>query len=125
MKILVDMNLSPRWVEFLASAGHECVHWCSIGDADAPDIALMEHAAKHDCVVLTHDLDFGGILAATAGKKPSVVQIRAENLSPAAIGAAVLRALVQTEAQLRAGALVTVDPGRARVTLLPLPSAGA
>jgi predicted nuclease of predicted toxin-antitoxin system len=51
------MNLSPRWVEFLASAGHECVHRSSIGDADAPDIALMEYATKPDCVVLTHDLD--------------------------------------------------------------------
>jgi len=27
MKILVDMNLSPRWVEFLANAGIEAIHW--------------------------------------------------------------------------------------------------
>ena len=27
MKLLVDMNLSPRWVPFLLDAGHEAVHW--------------------------------------------------------------------------------------------------
>jgi predicted nuclease of predicted toxin-antitoxin system len=85
----------------------------------------MNLSPRWDCVVLTHDLDFGGILAATAGEKPSVVQIRAENLNPAVIGPTVLRALVQTETQLGTGALVTIDPGRARVTLLPLPSASA
>ena len=120
MKILIDMNLSPRWVKFLAGGGHESVHWSSVGAAGALDTALMEYAAHHGCVVLTHDLDFGAILAATAGDKPSVVQIRADNLSPSAIGAADLRALTQMEPQLSAGALVTVDPGRARVTLLPL-----
>lgn len=27
MRFLVDMNLSPRWVDFLAAAGCEAVHW--------------------------------------------------------------------------------------------------
>jgi hypothetical protein len=31
---------------------------------------------------LTHDLDFSAILAATKGKKPSVIQIRARTASP-------------------------------------------
>jgi predicted nuclease of predicted toxin-antitoxin system len=52
---------------------------------DAADIEIMAYAAKHDYVVLTHDLDFSAILAATQGTKPSVVQIRSDNLSPAAI----------------------------------------
>lgn len=36
--------------------------------------------------LLTHDLDFSAILAATHGKKPSAVKIRAEDLSPDGIG---------------------------------------
>ena len=39
------------------------------------------------------DLDFGAILAATRGEKPSVVQIRAENVSPESIGTAVLQTM--------------------------------
>jgi predicted nuclease of predicted toxin-antitoxin system len=32
---------------------------------DAADSEIMAYAAKHDYVVLTHDLDFSAILAAT------------------------------------------------------------
>jgi predicted nuclease of predicted toxin-antitoxin system len=70
MKLLVDMNLSPRWVKLLADADIEAVHWWSIGAANARDIDIMDFARIKDYVVLTHDLDFGAILAATHGNKP-------------------------------------------------------
>ena len=89
---------------------------------DAADSEIMAYAAKHDYVVLTHDLDFSAILAATQGTKPSVVQIRAENLSPADIGEPLTAALQQMTPELVAGALLTVDPGRTRLNLLPLRS---
>ena len=31
MKLLVDMNLSPSWVDRLARHGFEAVHWSTIG----------------------------------------------------------------------------------------------
>ena len=89
---------------------------------DAADIEIMTYAAKHDYVVLTHDLDFSAILAATQGTKPSVVQIRSDNLSPAAIGEPLIAALQQMTPELEAGALLTVDPSRTRLHLLPLRS---
>lgn len=27
MKLLVDMNLSPLWVDVLKGAGHDALHW--------------------------------------------------------------------------------------------------
>ena len=30
MQVLVDMNLSPGWVGFLAEAGFEAVHWSEV-----------------------------------------------------------------------------------------------
>lgn len=81
----------------------------------------MSHAKSNDPIVLTHDLDFGAILAATHGDKPSVVQIRADDTSTEAIGTAVAAGLRQMESELNAGALVTIEPGRSRVRLLPLP----
>lgn len=122
MKLLVDMNLSPHWVDRLNAAGLPAVHWSSVGRMDAADIEIMAYAAKHDYVVLTHDLDFSAILAATQGTKPSVVQIRSDNLSPAAIGEPLIAALQQMTPELAAGALLTVDPGRTRLHLLPLRS---
>ncbi len=74
MKLLVDMNLSPHWVDRLNAAGLPAVHWSGIGRMDAPDVEIMAYAAKYDYVVLTHDLDFSAMLAATQGTKPSVVQ---------------------------------------------------
>jgi predicted nuclease of predicted toxin-antitoxin system len=31
MKFLIDMNLSPLWVPFLANQGFEAVHWSTVG----------------------------------------------------------------------------------------------
>jgi predicted nuclease of predicted toxin-antitoxin system len=39
---------------------------------DAPDAAIMVHAVTNDLVVLTQDLDFGAILAASGESYPSV-----------------------------------------------------
>lgn len=124
MKLLVDMNLSPRWVGMLTDAGVEAVHWSTIGAKNAPDVQIMAYALANDFVVLTHDLDFSAILAATQGEKPSVVQLRAEDVSPDVIGRQVLVALRQMNAELQEGALVTVDPNRTRLRLLPLHSKG-
>jgi predicted nuclease of predicted toxin-antitoxin system len=124
MKLLVDMNLSPRWVEYLMTAGLEATHWSKLGAGDAPDIAIMAYARANDFVVLTHDLDFGAILAATQGDKPSVVQIRAEDVSPDAVGQQVLTALRQMEADLELGMLLTVDRERTRLRVLPIRSRG-
>ncbi|MDP1613723.1 MAG: DUF5615 family PIN-like protein [Sulfuritalea sp.] len=122
MKLLVDMNLSPRWARMLADAGIEAAHWSTVGANNAPDSEIMAYARANDYVVLTHDLDFSAILAATHGEKPSVVQIRAEDVSPDAIGKQVVVALRQMTSELEEGALLTVDPSRTRLRVLPLPS---
>ena len=120
MKLLVDMNLSPRWVGVLVDAGIEAAHWSTLGASNAPDSEIMAYASVHDYVVLTHDLDFGAILASTHGEKPSVVQIRADDVSPDVIGKQVIMALRQMASELEEGALLTVDPNRTRLRLLPL-----
>jgi predicted nuclease of predicted toxin-antitoxin system len=120
LKLLIDMNLSPRSVELLTQAGFDAVHWVSQGQMDATDVEIMQHAATNDLIVLTQDLDFGAILAASRGNKPSVVQIRADDTNSDRIGADVIRALRQAADDLARGALVTVEPGRQRLTLLPL-----
>lgn len=120
MNIIIDMNLSPRWVGVLTNAGFDARHWSAIGAPIASDAAIMAFARDNDAVVLTNDLDFGTILAATAGKKPSVVQIRANDLSPNAIGTLICEILTRLAADLAQGALVTIDTAKERVTMLPL-----
>jgi predicted nuclease of predicted toxin-antitoxin system len=124
MKLLVDMNLSPRWVAVLADSGIEAAHWSTVGAKNAPDSEIMAYARANNYVVLTHDLDFGAILAATHGEKPSVVQIRADDINPDVISKKVIAALRQMKSELGEGALLTVDPGRTRMRLLPLSQRG-
>ncbi len=120
MKILVDMNLSPRWVRFLTAAGIEAVHWSKVGAEDADDRDVMRWAVEHDHCVLTSDLDFAAILAATHSRRPSVLQLRSDLLTPEAVGAAVLAAARQAHQELVDGAIVSIDVARSRLRVLPL-----
>jgi predicted nuclease of predicted toxin-antitoxin system len=119
MKFLVDMNLSPGWVAFLVDAGFEAVHWIDIGPAEAADAELIQWAAAHGSVVLTNDLGFGAILAATQRQHPSVVQLRGDVLTPGAIGSVLLTAVRQAAAELAEGAILSVDTTRGRLRILP------
>lgn len=122
MKLLIDMNLSPRWEEALERAGIEAAHWSNVGAATASDVEIMAFAEGHGFVVPTHDLDFGAILAATKGRGPSVVQLRADDTSPDANAPVLIAAVRQCGPELQAGALLTVDVAQIRLTLLPLAS---
>jgi predicted nuclease of predicted toxin-antitoxin system len=120
MKLLIDMNLRPGWVSFLAQFGIEAIHWSSIGQANAPDTDIAAHAKTSDYVILTSDLDFAAMLAATRGDKPSVIIIRAVDARPEKIGVKVVSALRAAAPDLEQGALIIVEPHRSRVRLLPL-----
>jgi len=122
MKLLVDMNLSPRWIAFLRDAGWEATHWSTVGKAEASDSEIMAYAAVNNYVVLTNDLDFAAILAASRQKKPSVAQIRAQDLSPIVIGSQIVAALRHVQAELEAGALLTIESDRTRLRVLPFQS---
>ena len=120
MKILVDMNLTPEWIEFLNEHGIAGVHWSDVGDPKALDATIMDFAREHRFVVFTHDLDFGNILAVTHARGPSVLQARVEDPVPSAIGASVVAAIVENAAHLERGALITLDPDRFRIRILPI-----
>lgn len=122
MRIVVDMNLSPAWIDHLGVAGHDVVHWSSVGAPDALDVDVMSWAAEQNRVVLTNDLDFGAMLAASGDAGPSVVQVRADRLGVSEIGDVVLAAIARPERELSDGALLTLDVGRSRLRLLPLTS---
>ena len=114
------MNLSPSWVEFLVAHGVEAVHWSHLGDPRATDSLLMEWARNHDYAVFTHDLDFSALIAKTKASGPSILQVRAQDVLPAALGGEVVRALAAHRDELELGAIVTIDKVAARVRILPI-----
>jgi predicted nuclease of predicted toxin-antitoxin system len=69
----------------------------------------MALAAANGYIVVNHDLNFRAILAATQGVAPSAAQVRAEDASPDVIGTKIAKALHQMQAELEAGALLSID----------------
>ncbi len=120
MKILIDMNLSPDWVNYFAASGMEAIHWSRIGSAQAKDTEIMEYALVNRFVVFTHDLDFGAILAATQAEAPSVLQVRTQETFANVIGDVVMAAIAKFREELEAGALVSIDMQRSKVRILPI-----
>jgi predicted nuclease of predicted toxin-antitoxin system len=94
-----------------------------IGKIDATDRTIMDWAKSHGFIVFTHDLDFGVILAATNAEGPSVIQVRAQDVTPEAIGVLVIGVIRQYSTELQAGSLISVDPARARLRILPIEAA--
>jgi predicted nuclease of predicted toxin-antitoxin system len=121
MRILIDMNLTPRWVGYFVAAGHDCCHWSTIGPSSTPDSRICLYARENDFVLITNDLDFPQILAHTAEGKPSVIILRGEPLTPELRGTAVLRAIADYVGELESGCILIVDwSDRIRARLLPL-----
>ena len=120
MKVVVDNCLPLSWSVWLTQRGVEASHWREIGLPTAPDAEIMKWARDHGAIVLTHDLDFGTLLFQTRAQLPSVIQLRVDDVRPAGIGETVLEIIRQNAAELRAGALVTVETSKQRFRLLPL-----
>jgi predicted nuclease of predicted toxin-antitoxin system len=119
LSILIDMNLSPRWVSTLQRAGWAAIHWSTVGDQSASDMSIMDWADNNGHIVFTNDLDFGALLALSRRGKPSVIQLRSQDVLPEAGAGMLISALQRFEEELRAGALITIDADKQRVRLLP------
>ena len=120
MRIIVDMCLPPALCEVLKDAGHDARHWTATGHPKAMDLEIMRWALENSAVVITHDLDFGDMLALTAAAGPSVIIIREEDVSSEHISGPVLRVLQQFADELERGSLISMTCVLARTRALPL-----
>ncbi len=120
MKFVIDMNLSPIWVDVFLKNGWEAIHWSTVGANNAPDYEIMGWAKENEYIVFTHDLDFGAILATTQTKAPSVIQIRTQDVTPNALENILFTAIEQHQNLLETGALITIDKHKLRARILPL-----
>jgi predicted nuclease of predicted toxin-antitoxin system len=122
MKFVIDMNLSPSWVQAFIEQGWDAVHWSTIGAVSASDEEIMVWAKENDHIVFTHDLDFGTILAATKAKSPSVIQVRTQDTAPDTLKSFLFAAVSQYQHLLQSGALIIIDQRKSRARILPLDS---
>ncbi|HVN77787.1 MAG TPA: DUF5615 family PIN-like protein [Terriglobia bacterium] len=122
MRFLLDMGLAQSTATLLRQLGHDAVHLSSSGLQRLPDSKIVEKTLSEQRILLTHDLDFGRIVALSQKRLPSVVTFRLANMRPDRVNARLLEVLEHLSGDLAAGALVTVTESGFRIRQLPLVS---
>ncbi len=120
MRFLADMGISPKVVDILERLGHQAVHLQQQGLHRLRDSAILEQARKEGCILLTHDLDFGDLLAARGADLPSVIIFRLRNMRPERVELYLLNIVSRYPKALEDGTIITVTEGRVRVRNLLL-----
>lgn len=123
MKFLLDMGISPEAGEFLRGLGFEAVHLHEEGLDTLPDPLILEKAREQGFVLLTHDLDFPELVAASGAVLPSVIVFRLRNMRPESVSSHLQRAIGQARQELEQGAIVSVTEGLLRIRSLPITNA--
>lgn len=120
MNFLADMGISPHTVSFLQSQGYDAVHLIDQQLERLPDVDIFKKAHRESRIILTHDLDFGDILAATRSILPSVIVFRLRNMAPQNVNKYLLAILNQHQSSLIRGAIISVTEGQIRKRHLPI-----
>jgi predicted nuclease of predicted toxin-antitoxin system len=122
MKFLADMGISPVTVLFLQDQGYDTVHLHALGLDRLPDPGILEKARLENRIILTHDLDFGELMAAGGAHLPSVIIFRLRNMSPQRVNFYLQNVIRQHTGVLGTGAVISVTEGLVRVRSLPIDS---
>jgi predicted nuclease of predicted toxin-antitoxin system len=120
MRLLADVNVSRRVVERLRSRGWDVIRVPEIMDPRSPDYDILSEARRRQAVRVSHDQDFGAILAISGATAPSFVNLRVSDVDADRVARTIADALRTAEADLLAGAVVTLDDAGMRVHQLPL-----
>lgn len=120
MKFLADMGISPNTVSFLRGLGHDAVHLHEQGLDRLQDSVILEKAREEGRTLLTHDLDFGELIAASGARLPSIVVFRLRNMRPGRVNRYLNGIISQHGEALEQGAIISVTEGQTRVRFLPI-----
>lgn len=115
MKFLLNMNLPRKLGDYLIDKEHEARHAGNVGMFKSPDIDIVKHARLNDEVIITHDLDYGNILAFSKEQKPSVIIFRIRNTTVENLFNNLIKVLADIENELRQGSIVIIEDAAVRI----------
>jgi predicted nuclease of predicted toxin-antitoxin system len=124
MRFLLDMGISVDVADFLRSAGHDAEHLHELKLGTLSDSDILARAVSEDRIVVTHDLDFANLLAASSAKLPSVIIFRLQNMRPEKVVPRLSSLLADHSRDLEKGAILSVSEVRIRLRPLPLDASG-
>jgi predicted nuclease of predicted toxin-antitoxin system len=122
MKFLADMGIAWRIVEWLRLHNHDAVHLRELNLHRMPDNEIFAKAEQEKRIILTFDLDFGEIVAASGKKIPSIITFRLRNTRTPHVIQRLEKVLNDSSEALKKGAIISVEEGRHRIRFLPIPS---
>jgi predicted nuclease of predicted toxin-antitoxin system len=120
MKFILDENMPPSLVSKLKSLGYETYHVNEIGFSNTADSKITELAKRENSIIITHDTDFGTIMALNGDNKPSIILFRWQIISVNSLFLFLEEYLPQLELDLEKGSFIVVDDNKIRVRTLPL-----
>ncbi len=120
MKFLADMGVSQTTVKWLNKQGFNAIHVRDVNMNRSLDAEILSKAKDEGRIVLTCDLDFGGLLSASGESSPSVIIFRLENETPANVIKRLNQVLQESPDALIKGSIIVVEEGRYRVRKLPV-----
>jgi predicted nuclease of predicted toxin-antitoxin system len=120
MKFLADMGIAPQTAAWLCRLGHEAVHLIEQGLERLTDAAIIEKARLESRIVLTHDLDFPELIAASGTQLPSVIIFRLRRMRPSRVQFYLQNIITDYAQELERGAIISVTEAQIRVRSLPL-----
>jgi len=120
MEFLLNMNVPRSLGTVLAEHGHSWRHCGDIGLATASDAEIMAAAAASRETIITHDLDYGHLLAFSGDTAPSVIIFRVRNTQASRLAAKLHTAWAKIDSPLREGAIVIIEDAALRIRTLPL-----
>ena len=120
MKFLLDMGISPETGKYLIKLGHNAVHLIDEAMDRSSDSEIMDKALDEQRIILTHDLDFGRLLAFSGERLPSVVTFRLKNMRPENVNQFCERVIDRFSDVLEKGTILSVGDRKIRSHLLPI-----
>ena len=114
------MGVSPRTVEFLVGLGYGAVHLNALGLGRMKDADIVLKAREENRIILTSDLDFGQLMAASGARLPSVIIFRLPKMSPDIVNPRLRRVISDFRDALESGAIISVSERAARIRWLPI-----
>ena len=120
MKFLADMGISPQTVQFLRDLKHDAVHLNEQGLARLPDPEILAKAKNETRILLTHDLDFSELVAASGARLPSIIVFRLRKMHPQNVNRYLLEIISQHQTILNQGAMISVTEAQNRIRILPV-----
>ncbi len=122
MRFFTDMGIGLDVASALRASSHVCVHLAEERLERLSDADIIVKARQERRVVLTHDLDFGRLLALSGAAGPSIVTFRLSDMRPSNVPDRLLRVLSDYSSDLERGAAFVVTDKGVRRRVLPIQS---